>query len=739
MNEFIEQFIIESREHVEQATAALFTLENSPRDKQALDELFRALHTLKGSAGIVDFAAMERLLHALESALSHLKSHSGMLSGELNAECLSCLDLIMRWLDNMEQSAEPPAGAESQADVLITRWSSDIQGNDSKKSVVGRGGTAGGLKNSWLEEVLTNHHDIRSKARTAIRYVPARDSFFRGEDPLALIASLPGLLALDLQPDGEWPQLNTLDPYKSFLVVIALSSASAHDVRLYLEAHASECEVLKLDSELSNDGESVLSKNTRDLLEAQIALLDDAVDGAFAGRLASAGATASNTLAYCGLHTVAELVVKATAKSLTEKNSGHLREQLAHVLGNVAALPLAVPETSPLPGSSVRTLRIDAERVEMLVRLIGELTVVKNAIGHVVTLAQAEANPLVNQLKDKHGVLDRITGEVQRTVLGMRVLPLRTVLGRFPSLIREMTSAQGKPAKLVIEGDDTEADKAIVEMLFEPLLHVVRNAMDHGVENPGERARRKKPPIATIAMRASRQGDRVLIEISDDGRGIDVARIRQVALERGVVTAELLAEFTEAEILNLVFAPGFSTASRVTELSGRGVGMDAVRTAVGRMGGAVSIESDQGQGTTVRFSLPFSVMMTQVMTVEAGGQTFGIPLDAVIETIRVPVSTMAGVGAAHAIAHRNRTLPIFDLANLLQVRAPAHDGNDATIVVASFAGQWGGIRVDRLGERMEVMLKPLEGLLAGVPGITGTTIMGDGRVLLVLDMGGILL
>jgi two-component system chemotaxis sensor kinase CheA len=320
----------------------------------------------------------------------------------------------------------------------------------------------------------------------------------------------------------------------------------------------------------------------------------------------------------------------------------------------------------------------------------------------------------------------------------MRVLPLRTVLQRFPRVLRDMATHLAKPVELKIEGEETEADKAIVEMLFEPLLHIVRNALDHGVESPAERRLQGKPAVAMLRIRAARQADRVLIDISDDGRGIDVQRVREVATERGVITEEVARLMTDTEVVDLVFAPGFSTAAKVTELSGRGVGMDAVRTAVERVGGRVSIESRAGSGTTVKLSLPFSVMMTNVMTVEAGEQMFGIPLDVVVETVRVPRQAIAAVGGGLAIVLRDRTLPVFELAQILGVSQATDTKPEAILVVAAFAGQFGAIRVDRLCERMAVMLEPLAGLLAGTPGIAGTTLLGDGRVLLVLDIAEML-
>jgi two-component system chemotaxis sensor kinase CheA len=274
--------------------------------------------------------------------------------------------------------------------------------------------------------------------------------------------------------------------------------------------------------------------------------------------------------------------------------------------------------------------------------------------------------------------------------------------------------------QLTIEGEETEADKAIVEMLFEPLLHIVRNAADHGVEAAAQRAQHGKPAIATLHIRAARQADQVLIEIRDDGGGVDVERVRQAALARGLVNADRLRSMSEPEIVELIFAPGFSTAATLTALSGRGVGMDAVRSGVERIGGRVAI------------------MMTRVMTVEAGAQIFGIPLDAIIETVRVPQAALAELGAAQALVVRERTIPVVELASAVGVVQSDRNTAQATIVVTAFAGQWAGIRVDRLGEQLEVILQPLDGLLAGTPGIAGTTLLGDGRVLLVLDIGAML-
>jgi len=383
-------------------------------------------------------------------------------------------------------------------------------------------------------------------------------------------------------------------------------------------------------------------------------------------------------------------------------------------------------------------LRVDAVRIDALVSLTGELTAAKNAIGHATKLAQKGGSSLALVFKDRYAVLDRLVGELQRSVLAMRVLPLRHVFQRFPRLLREMSADLGKPATLVIEGDDTEADKVIVEMLFEPLLHVLRNAIDHGIENPAIRSAQGKPPTAILRLSAIRQGEHVAIEVSDDGRGIDVTRVREVALERSVVSEDILGAMSDAEALDLIFAPGFSTAAKVTALSGRGVGLDVVRTTVERLAGRVSVESRSGEGTTMRFTLPFSVMMTRVLTVESGGQMFGIPLDAIVETVRLDLDSIVPVGAAKAVVWRNKTIPLLELAGALDLQRNVSNATEATVVVARMEGQLGGLRVDRLGEQMEVILKPLDGFLSDTPGVVGSTLLGDGSVLLVLDIAELL-
>jgi two-component system chemotaxis sensor kinase CheA len=729
MNEFIEQFLLESRELVEQATHDLLVLEKSPTDRERLDSAFRAFHTLKGGAGIVDFAAMEKAVHAAEDVLAAVRSGLRPITERLVGDCLACLDLVLQWMDSMQVAGELPADAQTQARAMVERFATD---SGAQKSVSPQSGSL--RDESWVGVLLAKHPRHREQARTAIRYVPDPDCFFRGEDPLARVSAFPGLLAIDLEAAAPWPPLAALDPFSCNLVLLILTSVSESAAVTALGAVAGMCEIRSIAAFGEVPQASSLPALARELLEAQMQLLAEKADDGAAGRIASAAVVVANVLRYAGRVRAADRIGEIFSSEGGNENSQKaLREAIATALRE-SSQKTAATVSPNLQDRSVRTLRVDADRINALVNLTGELTVAKNAFGHASKLAEDTDNPLAGMLKDRHAVLDRLIAELQRSVLGLRVLPLRHVFQRFPRLVREMSMTLGKPANLIIEGDDTEADKIIVEMLFEPLLHVLRNAMDHGIESASVRAAGDKAPIATIRLSAHRQGEHVVVELSDDGGGMDIARIRQVARQRNVATTDDLASLSDREVVDLIFAPGFSTATMVTGLSGRGVGMDAVRTAVERSGGHVTIETQAGTGTTVRFTLPFSVMMTQVMTVEAGGQMFGIPLDAVVETIRVGTDTIAGVGAAHAIVLRNKTVPLLELAAALGVAHERRQEAEATIVVTRIDGHVGALRVDRIEERMEVMLKPLEGLLAGMPGVAGSTLLGDGTVLLVLDL-----
>ena len=613
MNEFLEIFVQESRELASQASEDLLALERHTGDRGRLDSAFRAFHTMKGGAGIVEFEPMARALHSVEELLARARSGDTPVNAALIGNCLSALDLVHAWLNAIQAQDALPANAAPEAERFLRR----LQRTDG-----------------------------------------------------AVAARQPGVEI----------------------------SGLAHD-----------------------------------LLREQMLILADEKRANRPGRFAAAIRAATNILRALGRPEEAEQLVAIAASCEQTGDIRALRAMLANAIG-------AQPEPEAVPAApeieALRTLRVDIGRIDFIVKLAGELTVAKNALAHAVTLARegATGEALFPVLKGHQTILARLVEELQQSVLGLRVLPLRQVFQRFPRMVRDLAESLDKPVQFTMAGEETDADKTIVENLAEPLLHVLRNALDHGVERRDERLGAGKTEMATIALSARREAEHVVIEVADDGRGIDPAQVRRVALQRGIRDESELTSLTDQQTIELIFEPGFSTAAQVSNLSGRGVGMDAVRSVIRKLGGTVHIESQLGAGTTVRFAVPFSVLVTPVMTIEVAGQLYGIPLERVVQTQRLKREQIAPLGAAKACVIRGRTIPILQGSELLSCTEAPSDQNEYEAVVVEIGGQWIAILVDKAGEHLQVMLNPPGGLLAVTRGISGTALLGDGRVLVVLDL-----
>lgn len=723
MNEFLEQFLIEARELVTQATDDLLALETRPEDQDQLDSAFRAFHTLKGAAGIIEFPPMVRALHAAEDLLSRARSGDIRLDPARIGDCLTALDQVDQWLSSIESEGEPPPSslAEAQADAIVALF---VAAAPAAPPIVQPGAAS---DPHWVDHVLAGRGPESLGAALAIRHRPDADCFFHGVDPLAMFAGLPGLIGLHARPTQPWPPIAVMDPFSCQVEITALSTAPRAAVSVALAGARGELEIIEAPGD-------TLPAEAREILQAQLVLLDIAGDDGLLGRSRSVARVAANVLRRLGRTREAD---QFDQTALSAPSDG---AALAAALQGLVAAPAgdgaASSQQALKSEAATRSLRVDVDRIDALVRLTGELSVIKNALGHLAGVADAgvDAVVLATSLRDQHALLGRLVDDLQHSVLSIRVLPMRHVFQRFPRLVRDLSANLGKSARLVLEGETTEADKAIVEDLFEPLLHVIRNALDHGVETAEVRKAQGKDPQGVLQLRAARQGEHVLIEIEDDGGGIDVEAVRKTALQRGMLSAEAANVMTAAQIIDLVFAPGFSTAQSLSEVSGRGVGMDAVRASIAQMGGRVELENRPGEGTLVRFVLPFTIMMTSVMTLEAGGQVFGVALDKVLETVKISRDDVSMIGEASAFTHRGQVIPLVDLVAALGAGAGRSSALAPTIVIANVAGQRVGLEVDRLGGRIDVMLKPLEGLLAGMVGVSGTTLLGDGRVMILLDL-----
>ena len=418
---------------------------------------------------------------------------------------------------------------------------------------------------------------------------------------------------------------------------------------------------------------------------------------------------------------------------------------LAPVTADLPAAPAREPEAETKFGrraedayTAAKSIKVDQEKIDRLMNLIGEMVVAKNALPYLAGRAETVFGvpEFSREIKAQYAVINRIAEEMQDSIMQVRMMPVSFVFQRFPRLVRDTSNKLGKEVNLVLEGEETEADKNIIESLGDPLVHIVRNSLDHGIELPEVRVAAGKPAAGTLVIRASQESDRVVIEIRDDGKGIDPEVIKRKAYEKGLIDEERLERITDQDAVNLVFASGFSTAETVSDLSGRGVGMDVVRTAIEKVNGTVQLESEKGKGTRIRISLPLSMAITNVMIVESNGQIFGVPMDAVQETVRVPRSQIKTIKKSMATVLRGRIVPLKALNTLLGVAAgqKTNDEDELAVLVVSLGDQSLGIVVDDFRETVDIILKPMMGVLTGLSAYSGSALLGDGSVLMVLNI-----
>ncbi|PWC54204.1 hypothetical protein TSH7_31500 [Azospirillum sp. TSH7] len=498
-----------------------------------------------------------------------------------------------------------------------------------------------------------------------------------------------------------------------------------------------------------------LDDDSRTILRAQLRLLDSPCAAEVRlGHLEAAAAAVRNILRAGGHHD--DTLEGTLGKAVGDNDPASLRAALVALLGvEPAAVPAVVPESAsePARGGSrpaermleeVRTetaaaqkvLKVDQGKVDSLMNLIGELVVAKNGLPYLSRRAEQiyASREMAREIKDQHAVIDRIAQELQEAIMAVRMLPVGQMFQRFPRLVRDLARRLDKRIELVVTGEETEADKTVIESLVDPLVHMIRNAIDHGIEPPEDRLAAGKPETGTIRLSACQENDRVVIEVSDDGAGIDPATIRRKAVQRGLLAAEAAEALSDADAVNLVFAPGFSTKEQVSDLSGRGVGMDVVRTAVEKAGGTVTLTSTLGGGTAVRLAVPLTMAVTRVMSVDVSGHAFGVPMDIIAETVRIPQARIHSIRGDEAFVLRDTVVPVVRLGRLLDLPETAERPEEEAVMVVRFGKERLGVVVDGFRESLEVIVKPMDGILAGMPGYSGTALLGDGRVLLVLDL-----
>ena len=416
----------------------------------------------------------------------------------------------------------------------------------------------------------------------------------------------------------------------------------------------------------------------------------------------------------------------------------------------VPAGPAAKGEQAPAPSGpegqkgvpdrrdALQNLRVDIGRIDKVMDLTGEVVLARNRLLTLVNAIDSRYgdDPDVENLSETVSFLDLVTSDMQLSVLKMRMQPLQKVFGKFPRVVRDIASALGKDIELKISGEDTEVDRSVIEHIGDPLIHIIRNAIDHGIEPPDVRKTRGKKERGVISIDASQKGTQVLIQVSDDGRGINIDRVKRKAVENGLVTAEDAERMTDDAAIHLIFQPGFTTMDVATELSGRGVGMDVVQTSVSRLNGYVEIKTHKDGGTTFRISIPLTLAIIQSLMVRAGGAQYAIPLALVEEILRIAPKELAVTAGQKVLVIRDRVHPFFELSDLLGKKSPPDPKYRYAVVVAVGENRF-CLGVDKLVGEEEVVIKPIDGLTMDSSHMIGATITGEGKVVLILDVASI--
>ncbi|SMP15043.1 two-component system, chemotaxis family, sensor kinase CheA [Desulfurobacterium pacificum] len=382
------------------------------------------------------------------------------------------------------------------------------------------------------------------------------------------------------------------------------------------------------------------------------------------------------------------------------------------------------------------TIRVDVERVENLMNLVGEIVLDRNRILRVTSDVEKECRTeAVEKLIEAVTSLDRTVSDLQVAVMKLRMQPIKKIFSKFPRLVRDLARKLNKKVQLIIEGEDTELDRSILDKLEDPLIHLVRNALDHGIEPPEERVMMGKPEVGTVRLFAYHEGDHIVVGIQDDGRGIDPEKVKKKALEKGLITPEQAAQMSDKEAYELIFLPGFSTADKVSDVSGRGVGMDVVASTIHALRGSIEIDSELGKGTTILLKLPLTVAIIRTLMIGVNGQVFAVPLHSVVEVVRYDDSLVKEVGSFKSFMLRDDVLPLFSLNELLEL---SDEDEKHFVVIVKVGERLIAVSIENLFGEEEIVIKSLGELLSDIPGIAGATIAGDGKVVLIIDLNSLL-
>lgn len=680
VNQYLEMFIEESKEHLQACSEHLLELEKNPEDLTIVGEIFRSAHTLKGMSATMGFEDLANLTHKMENVLDAIRNEKIVVTPEI-------LDVVFESVDHLE---------EMVMDIAA--------GGDGKRDVTG--------------------------TVALLKQIESGEAIEAGE------------VAEEMPATIENTQL-TYDDYEKSIILQSFEQAfNAYEIAVSLREDCllKAARVMMVFQVLETEGEVIKTSPSVESLEEEqfdqtfhIAFLTQTASEELQAKIMKVSEVSEVLITAIEAEQLKpeekqESVEQATSKAASEKATQ--TEQVASTKKTNSAKTPAKKATAPVGN---KTIRVNIERLDILMNLFEELVIDRGRLQSI----SSEVNH--NELNETVERMSRVMGDLQNIILTMRMVPVETVFNRFPKMIRQLSRELNKKISLEIIGAETELDRTVIDEIGDPLVHLIRNSVDHGIESPAERAANGKPEEGTVVLRAYHSGNHVFIEIEDDGAGINKDKVLAKALAKGVVTPEQAETMSDKQINELILASGFSTAEVISDVSGRGVGLDVVKTTIESLGGNISIDSIQGSGSVFSIQLPLTLSIISVMLVEIEQEIYAIPLSSIIETSIIKHEEILNAHNQKVINYRGTVVPLVFLEDIFEVPRPEPKADDFhSVVVVRKGEKLAGLVVDSFIGQQEIVLKSLGDYLTNIFAISGATILGNGKVALIVDCNALI-
>lgn len=703
VSQYLEIFIDETSEHLQNLSDCIMELEKDPENMDTINEIFRAAHSLKGMAGTMGFKRMQHLTHDMENVFQEVRSEKIKVNSSMIDLLFKCLDAIEGYLDNVKASSEE--GTEDN-ELIIKELNDFIAAANGQKPAAAPASeekkeasaqkTGTGIEKKYFEfELNESEKDKIKSAEESGHHVYGMTVYIQKECLLKAARAFLVFKAVE-----EFGQILVYNP-------------SSQDI---------EDEKFDCDFSFYVSSEETYEK-IRDAAKA-VSEIEEVIGEEVRYETLAAKQEKAEVEAAAAAEAEAQTAVAASAPA-SEAEEASVSKTAGAAANNNKKQAVAKPVTN-------RTVRVDIEKLDALMNQVSELIIAKNSL---VSISSTESGDFQNQtFHEQIEGLERITTSLHESVMKVRMVPIESVVNKFPRMIRDLSRKLDKKMELYMTGEDTELDRTVVDQIGDPLQHLLRNSADHGLEDNATRLAKGKPEVGKIFLNAFQEGNNVIIQVGDDGVGIDVEAVRSKAIERGVITEEQSETMSQKEIVNLLFLPSFSMAKKITDISGRGVGLDVVKSNIEALGGDVEVKTELGEGTTFTVRLPLTLAIIQALMVEIGEEKYAIAIGSISNIEDIPVKDIKYVEAQEVIHLRGKVIPLVRMAQVLDTEPKEEEPESLTVVIVQKGESMAGLVVDNLMGQQEIVIKSLGKYMNNNKIISGATILGDGEVALILDV-----